>query len=270
MAAITVFVTGIGFWARGWADWPAASNALAGTDVLPSSATRPAAALLPVGERRRAPESVLLACEVAGQACAAAGADPSTLPSVFASNHGDMTITDAICATLADNPLETSPIKFHNSVHNAASGYWTIATECRAPSMAISAGPTSFAAGLFEAAVQACSSRSPVLLAAYDVPAPGPLRDIARHTEPFGVAFVLAADAANGGQRLALSMKVGESKNTFSALPPSLQTLAQANDSAACLPLLAALATRRSARIEMPAGIGTSLVIETGDDEASA
>ncbi|MEO8460814.1 MAG: beta-ketoacyl synthase chain length factor [Dokdonella sp.] len=267
---MTVFVTGIGFWARGLPDWPAAVAALTGNELAPSSATRPTAALLPAGERRRAPESVLLACEVAGQACAAAGLDPAALPSVFASNHGDMTITDAICATLAENPLETSPIKFHNSVHNAASGYWTIANECRAPSMAISAGPVSFAAGLFEAAVQACGSQSPVLLAAYDVPAPGPLRDIARHTEPFGVAFVLAADDSHGGQRLRLRMNARVSKNTFSELPPSLQALAEANDSAACLPLLAALANKRIATIELPAGTGTSLTIEVGHAESSA
>ena len=38
-----------------------------------------------------------------------AGRDPATLPSVFASTHGDLTITDTICATLAADPRAMSP-----------------------------------------------------------------------------------------------------------------------------------------------------------------
>ena len=67
-----------------------------------------------------------MALEVSLAACRAAGCDPATLPSVFASTHGDLAITDYMCETLATDPTAVSPTKFHNSVHNAAAGYWTI------------------------------------------------------------------------------------------------------------------------------------------------
>ena len=78
-------------------------------------------------------------CEVAAQACAMAARDAAALPCVFASTHGDLAITDYMCATLAGAPRELSPTKFHNSVHNAPAGYWTIATHCHAASNAVCA-----------------------------------------------------------------------------------------------------------------------------------
>ena len=34
---------------------------------------------------------------------------------------------------LAADPRELSPTRFHNSVHNAPAGYWTVAAHCHAP-----------------------------------------------------------------------------------------------------------------------------------------
>ena len=76
---------------------------------------------------------VAVALEVALAACRAADRDPATLPSVFASTHGDLAITDYMCETLATDPTAVSPTKFHNSVHNAAAGYWTIGAGCVRP-----------------------------------------------------------------------------------------------------------------------------------------
>src|SRR5690606_29192269 len=115
---------------------------------------KPSPQLLPANERRRAPDSVALALEVAQHACAAAGRDPAVLPSVFASTHGDLAITDYMCQTLAEAPAQVSPTRFHNSVHNAAAGYWTIGTGCHAPATALSAYRASFAQGLLEAVAQ--------------------------------------------------------------------------------------------------------------------
>ena len=64
-------------------------------------------------ERRRAPDSVAVALEVAARACEQAELDPTTLCSVFASTHGDLVVTDSVCETLAKTPLLTSPTKFH-------------------------------------------------------------------------------------------------------------------------------------------------------------
>jgi hypothetical protein len=102
---------------------------LAGFAVWNSpQAERPQAMLLPPNERRRAPDTVALALQVAQTACANARRDPALLPTVFASTYGDMAITDYMCGTLAKTPTMLSPTRFHNSVHNAAAGYWSIAT----------------------------------------------------------------------------------------------------------------------------------------------
>ena len=100
--------------------------------------------LLAANERRRAPETVAVALEVALAACSDAGRDPKRLPSVFASTHGDLAITDYMAETLAADPRAISPTRFHNSVHNAAAGYWTIGAGCMAAATAISAGTASF------------------------------------------------------------------------------------------------------------------------------
>ena len=64
--------------------------------------------------------------------CADAGHDAAALASVFTSAHGDLPIIDALCTTLAGDPLLLSPTRFHHSVHNAASGYWAIGSGSRA------------------------------------------------------------------------------------------------------------------------------------------
>ncbi len=118
---------------------------------------------------------------------------------MFASSHGDQSITDYMCATLAQAPTELSPIRFHNSVHNAAVGYWTIATGCHAPSTAVCAQRASFGAGLLEAASQVLAEQRPVLLVCSDIAGSGPL---ARgHRLPPAVRLRAGAGAASRCRR---------------------------------------------------------------------
>ena len=206
MNALTVYVDGIGLWAPGLADWAAFLRAVGNDDfALPETPSRPSPGALPPTERRRAPEPVLIASEAAGQAAAMAERDPSTLACVFASTHGDLAITDEMCATLATEPRELSPIRFHNSVHNAPAGYWTVAAHCHAAATAISAERATFAAGLFEAALEVASEGAPVLLVSYDIAARGPLAEVAPSALPFATAFVVsAAKSARTIARLSL------------------------------------------------------------------
>src|SRR5690242_10487550 len=180
MRTLTVYVDGIGIWAPGIEDWAALQRVLQTGDIAaPDVNAKPAPSILPPTERRRAPEPVLLASEAASQAATMAGRDPATLACVFTSTHGDLAITDAMCATLAVDPRELSPTRFHNSVHNAPAGYWTVAAHCHATATAISASQGSFAAGLLEAAIQAHADEETVLLSAYDIAARGPLAEVA-------------------------------------------------------------------------------------------
>lgn len=250
-------IRGIGAFADGLPDWPAlAAFARGEAGPVSDAPKKPAPSMLPANERRRAPDSVLLALQVAQAACEAAAVDPTTLPSVFTSTHGDLAITDYICRTLATAPAELSPTKFHNSVHNAAAGYWTIGIGCHAPATALSAFDGSFAQGLIEAALQIAADGGPVLLVAYDSPAGGPLRHTSKSEGLFGLALVL--ERADGlGTTLAARIDSGAVSSANGALIE-----ATAGNAMAPAARLAQALARGEGRCELPAGADSRLVLE--------
>ena len=180
---------------------------------------RPQPAILPPNERRRAPDTVAVALQVAQAACANAGRDPAQLPMVFASTYGDLAITDYMCSTLAKAPTTLSPTRFHNSVHNAAAGYWSIATGCHQPYCALGAGRYTFAAGLFAAALQVCADQTDVLFVAYDIDAHGPLARVAHSQGILGVALVLSVAQAGASMRMQLRLPRPRRQASHSARP---------------------------------------------------
>lgn len=260
-ALLQIGVTGIGAWLPGAPDWPSLRDVLLGRRDLADAPGKPAATVLPAAERRRAPDSVRLAAEVASQACTMAGADPAALPCVFASTHGEVAITDHVCETLAHAPLELSPTKFHNSVLNAPAGYWTIATGCTAASSAVTAYRHSFAAGLLEAVTFACAERVPVVFASCDVASTGPLAEMTRTTLAFGAALVLVPEPP-AAPSLQLSLRGGSADEP---VPTGLALHRVAGDNPAnahALALLAALARGQPMRLALPLSSGLSLDME--------
>jgi hypothetical protein len=179
-----------------------------------SVANRPVPTLLAPTERRRAPDTVAVALEVASRACEAAGRDAKDLPAVFASTHGDLAISDYMCTVLASTPHLLSPIKFHNSVHNAAAGYWSIGSGSYQTYTAISAHRFTFATGLLEAACQALCEQRPILYCAFDIEAKGALATMAASKGLLGLALVIGHQPAAGAKSLALQVS-----STASAAP---------------------------------------------------
>lgn len=246
-----LYIDGIGVWGAGLADWPQARGVLKGEQpYIAGNQVLPAPALLPGAERRRSPATARIAVQVAAEACAMAGVDPAHVPSVFASSHGDTQITDYMCRELAlDAPL--SPTRFHNSVHNAASGYWTIAVNCMHSSTALSGGDESFEYGLLEAASQSLTSQRAVLLVAYDLAAPAPLVTVCPIHLNFGVALVLSPVAsARSLARLELSRQ--PATHGSPALPEGLDALMSANPAARSLPLLFSVALGQAGGFGFP------------------
>lgn len=256
-----LFIDGIALWSPALPGWETARQALRGepggvAGGIAGGETpqaRPTAALLAANERRRAPDAVLIALEVAAAAVAMSGQDAATLPSVFTSAHGDLAIVDALCSTLAADPMLLSPTRFHHSVHNAASGYWAMATGCRAASSAVSGYDASFAVGLLEAATQAFSDDTAVLLVGYDTAARGALASVNGSRGLLGVALVLAPQRS-AATRHALDWQV---QAGTAPLPPLQSAAAQAlahNAMADALPLFEALARDGTTPMAMPLG----------------
>ena len=191
----TLYIEGPAFWTPTLPGWDAARAAFRGEGALADPpAKRPSPQVLAPAERRRAPDTVALALEVAAASMAGSGRNAADVPCVFVSAHGDLSINDYMCSTLATDPTVLSPTRFHNSVHNAAVGYWTIGTGCMAASNSVSAYENSFAAGLLEAAVQCAADQSPVLLVGYDTPTVGALTSVTDSQGLLAVALVIAPE----------------------------------------------------------------------------
>ncbi len=269
-----LYIDGIALWASGLPSWALAAAAFRGHigDALgatpapaaaPAPALPPAPALAPArpsptllaaNERRRAPDAVLLALEVAAAACHASGHPAADLASVFTSAHGDLPTTDAMCRTLATDPLLLSPTRFHHSVHNAASGYWAMASGSHAPSTALSAHGNSFAMGWLEAASQCHSTGAPVLLVGYDTSAVGALASVNPSRGLLAVALVLSPWAGTATSCKAIcSLQPGGERAT-ALCSAAAQQLAH-NAMADALPLFEALAgLPQPARVLLPLG----------------
>jgi len=210
MTTLVATIEGIAYWSRGLPSW-AAARAFAVDGTLPVEApARPSPQLLAPNERRRAPETVAVALDVALAACVAAGREPASLPSVFASTHGELSITDYMCSTLTGDARTISPTRFHNSVHNAAAGYWTIGAGAMQATTAISAYDATFAQGLLEAMVQLAAGNEAVLLVGYDGTSVGPLTAISPSEGLLGAALVLSRAPAAGRPQLQVILADGE------------------------------------------------------------
>ncbi|HET9865258.1 MAG TPA: beta-ketoacyl synthase chain length factor [Steroidobacteraceae bacterium] len=236
-------VNGVALWSQRLPGWERAQRILSGSEPPPAEAApRPAPELLPPTERRRAPDTVAVAMEAALAACRHAGLPPASLPCVFSSMHGDLAITDYMCATMASTPALVSPTRFHNSVHNAAAGYWTIAAECTRPYTSLSAGEQSFGAGLLEACTQALANRENVLLVAYDIDARGPLAPVAASKGLLSVGLVVSPErGSHAVAQFDLELLSG-SDLTPSRARPENAALVAGNSTESCLPFMEALA----------------------------
>jgi len=254
MKSLKIAIDAIGLAAPGLDSFKAAIGTLKGDEVYKrQDLPRYKPTLLPPNERRRATSLVRLAFQPAEEALEHSAHLPATLASVFATSGGDMEIVDQICRAvhLPDHPV--SPTRFHNSVHNAAAGYWGIATGSRQPPTTLSAYDDSFLVGLREAAAMAIFDRVPVMLVAYDAVSAGPFNVSRSLLDPFGVALILNPQLSD--KRLAtLEITAASSGAVESTLQDTgLEALRLGNPAARSLPLLAAIAAQIPATLHISA-----------------
>lgn len=247
MSTLSACIQGVGLLGPGLPDWTAAAAVLQEeAPYRPARTLLPLPQMLPPAERRRAGRIIQLALGVGAEALARAHADARTLPTVFSSSGGDGDNCHDICLTLAGSDRQLSPTRFHNSVHNAASGYWSIAYGCRAASSSLCAHDASFGAGLLEALAQLAAGAGRVLLLAYDADYPPPLRAKRPIPDAFGVALLLApGDAADALARVRVALTAAAAEPLADA---ALESLRGAIPAARCLPLLERVARRRRGR----------------------
>ncbi len=244
--ALQCHVLSIGLLGPGLPDWNVAQSVLSGKHSYQRADFEiPVVTWLPPTERRRVGKMVRLALTVGNAAVQAASIEARQLATVFTSSSGDGDNCDAIFTTLAHTEKSErfiSPTRFHNSVHNAPAGYWSIANQCMLPSTSLCAYDSSFAAGLVEACSQALWSDEPILLISSDVVYPYPLSDIRPIGCNFAVAMVLTAVATDVALAKLTLRYVAESETRMEN--QELDEVRRSNPSARCLPLLQAIARK--------------------------
>lgn len=186
----------------------------------------PSPAMLPPHERRRASQVVRLVLACVEQALAAGPFQPQDLRSVFATDEG----TGEVCQQMLESLVTTrqvSPLLFPNSVHNAPSGYFSIAWQNRQPATVVSLGLESFASGLLCAVTEAAACGQPTLLVAYDPAMTSPFDELLPVTEPTATAWIIssrssvAAVPVLGCFTLTLESVAGQAQSPLpSWLPP--------------------------------------------------
>ncbi len=249
---ISVAIRSVGLMAPGLSGWQASLPILRGETpyaVQDLPALKPD--MLKPNERRRTTKTIKLALVAADDALQQIDR-PEALLSVFASTEGDLDIINQICLALTREERPVSPTQFHNSVHNAPAGYWSIATGYRQASTSIAALEGTFAAGLLEAALQADFENKPVLLVCYDLPAPSPLDQLIASTTHFAVALLLAPTDDTSDRLATLSLKTVTETTPTPLQDPQLEDLRASLPAARALSMLQSLARREASQLRLP------------------
>lgn len=239
MTTMHAYIDGIGLLGPGLTGWEQGRAVLTGAQPYVAAKTAlPAPAMLPAAERRRSGPLVRVALAVGVEA--GAGQDLARLATVFSSSGGDGVNCHELCEMLASNDRQVSPTRFHNSVHNAAAGYWSIGAGAMETASVLCAHDGSFGAGLLEALAQVVVDGVPVLLIAADTAYPEPLHGARPIPDEFAIGLLLSP--TQGPRSIA---RIGAA---LSGLPPTamadatLEALRSAIPAARSLPLLDAIA----------------------------
>lgn len=264
-----VEIMGLGAWSPTFADWSSFCTGLRSGEWSTDVALQPE--LIPPRERRRAPQLVKMAIEVMDQACKMADMSPDDVAVVFSSAMGDMQITDYMCRALTKTPKLISPTRFHNSVHNAAPGYWSITTGAFTPATAVSAHEYTASMAFLEAAIQVVEENTPVVLVTQEVAAPLPLFDTCPSEQAFSAAVLMTPPGFSDSATCTLAFSVEEGAEDWPEPDARLSPDLASNFGARLLPLLAAIADgKRSAEFNFPISDFASLSLALSSDRAAS
>lgn len=171
--------------------------------------------------RRFTSGATQLQLEVAGSALTDANVSANSVRSVFTSSLGELETAVALFVGLADEGAP-SPARFAQSVHNTASGLFSIGTGNKHASETLAAGADTFAAGLEEAALIAAETDGPVLFTCADDAAPSVLGSRTPGLA-LATAFVISRSGDSPRARVRLTTPSHEEAPRAEATPAHLR-----------------------------------------------
>ncbi|HEY8379351.1 MAG TPA: beta-ketoacyl synthase chain length factor [Nannocystis sp.] len=198
MSGLDFCLRAIGLWAPGYPDLSAWRGRPA--DCPQDQGAIPRAELLPPMMRRRTSLLTRMVAEVVVQATRdwpglareRPALDLARIPLVYGSVYGEIRTTVDLLAALLVPGEPLSPTKFHNSVHNTAAGYISIATGNRVGDSVLAAGRSTPAMALLEGVTLVHTRGGDAIVVVAEEPLPEPLA-AGRRYGPFAVAFAISA-----------------------------------------------------------------------------
>lgn len=247
---LSAYVNGLSVIGPGLLSWSDSVEILSGTSPYETAPTVvPSPKILPPAERRRSGQLVKLTLAAGLEAAKLAGEDPANLACVYTSSSGDGKNCHEICQTLASDDRQISPTRFHNSVHNAAAGYWSIATGAKTPISVLCAYDASFGAGLLETITQVVTDQVSTILIAADSPYPEPLHHARPIPDAFGLSMAFSPNQTK--QSVAKIQICLTHEPTTELADPALESLRAAIPAARGLPIITTIAQKQSKTISL-------------------
>ena len=246
-----ILVTGLALWTPGFASIDAFAEG-----AHDPSVTDCASAWVPARLLRGASRLTRMLGESAERACVAGGADPKTVATVYGSDYGEIETMVILLDTIFRGDGQLSPMRFKNSVHNAASGLSSIGQGNRSFSTSLAAGRRTFEASIIEAMALLEERGGEVVVAVADDSLPEPLRQL-EGWEALAVGLCLRSDeAARAGEPRRVLATLGGLAPEEEPSPRAtrfsgraIDPRVSANAVAAAFPLLDAIYSGRAGRV---------------------
>jgi Beta-ketoacyl synthase, N-terminal domain len=200
--------------------------------------------------------------EVTRQACEASQVEMAGVPTVFATAQGELETLHALLEML-NSDGELSPARFHNSVYNTASGYFSIATGNRSFTTTLAGGTETVALGLLEACCLLEERQGAVVAAFGDEAVTLPfLRK--EGSEGLAAALCLTSERPAGGCLGVISAPHRGPVADLPAVPPAYDS----NPVAPALALLQGLRQRSPRAVPLSRGTHEGWIVDLVPDQA--
>lgn len=217
--------------------------------------------MMPKSLMRRTTRHIRLAIEAASQVLPEDIDECDHISCVFASSENDGETAHYMCEEVIQDMPGVSPMKFHNSVSNAAVGNFCISLKKAMPSTSISAYDQTVSMGLVETISQLMCDDKDVLLVVHDTMCDEPLFSLRPGITDFSAAFLCSTNPENA--LLQIEVSIDDAENNTQMSDPELECIRDGNPVAISLPLLQAVACGAQSRIALTYNADQSLILQT-------
>lgn len=250
-----IYITGFALWAKGF---PSFGHFVEGR--ITDAQEEPACSWVPSRLLRGSSRLTRMFGEVAAQATQHASADPKTIATIYTSSYGEIETMVQLLDVIFRGDGQLSPMRFKNSVHNAASGLGSIGQGNMAFSTALAAGPRSFEAGMLEALALLEERGGDVVVSCADDAIPMPLGALdAREALAIGIA--LSTDPKHARMRVIDVAQTDPQPALQEAWGQPIRAGWLANPAVHALPLLEQLHQGRGGQVVLAQGVNSPFAI---------